>query len=274
MFEMLGSFAPRRAVVALTKLLRDPDDLPQVFTMIEALSGPTHEHMRSRLEASAAGAQLLRDKPEIAPLLEDRAALARLPEGSLGRAYLAFMESEGISAAGIVAASQEGRKVAIEGGTDLEYLQRRMRDTHDLWHAVTGYRGDILGEAALLGFIMAQTRNPGVALIFGAALFKSRDQRGARRLILDGFRRGRRAAWFVDVAWEAQLGRPLNDVRLDLGIDVLPVYVPVRSAGCARRRPEKAARAQRGHSHRGRAGLSCGHPYLRSRCRMRRASCP
>lgn len=230
MFEMIGSLAPRRAFVALTKLLRDPDDLPQVFAMVEALSGPTHEHLLRRVQASAAGAKLLRERPEITPLLEDRAALARLPEGSLGRAYLAFMESEGISAAGIVAASREGRTVAIDGGTEREYLQRRMRDTHDLWHAVTGYRGDVLGEVALLGFLMAQTGNPAIGLIVGAALFKSRDQRKSRRLILDGFRRGRRAAWFVDVAWETQLARPVHDVRLDLGIDALPVYMPVRSA--------------------------------------------
>lgn len=41
----------------------------------------------------------------------------------------------------------------------------RMRDTHDLWHVLTGYSGDVLGETALLGFIFAQTGNPGVALI-------------------------------------------------------------------------------------------------------------
>lgn len=230
MFEMIGSFAPRRAFVALARLLRDPDELPQVFTMIEALSGPTHGLLRQRLRASVEGARLLRDRPEITPLLEDRAALARLPEGSLGRAYLAFMESEGISAAGIVAASQQGRTTPIEGASEIDFVQRRMRDTHDLWHAVTGYRGDLVGEAALLGFTLAQTGNPGVGLIFAAALVKARDERGARRIILDGFRRGVRAAWFVDVAWETQLGRPVNEVRRELGIDALPLYVPVRSA--------------------------------------------
>jgi ubiquinone biosynthesis protein COQ4 len=229
MFEMVASFAPRRAFTALATLLRDPDDLPQVFTVIESLSGPTHDHLLRRLRATATGAELLRTRPEIAPLLEDRAALARLPEGSLGRAYLAFMESEGISAAGIIAASREGRTTTIEGASELEYLQRRMRDTHDLWHAVTGYSGDILGEAALLGFILAQTGNPGVGLIYGAALVKSREQRGAQRLIVEGFRRGRRAASFVEVAWETQLARPVNEVRLELGIDALPLYTPLRS---------------------------------------------
>ena len=230
MFEMLGSIAPRRAFVALTRILRDPDDLPQVFTLIEALSGPTLHLLRRRMHATPAGAQLFRDRPELAPLLEDREALARLPEGSLGRAYLAFMESEGLSAAGIIAASEAGRATSIEGDTELDYLERRNRDSHDLWHAVTGYRGDVVGEVAILGFILAQTGNLGVGVIYSAMLVKTHDRREARRVMLDGFRRGRRAAWFIDVPWETLLSRPVNEVRLELGIDTLPVYKPVLSA--------------------------------------------
>ena len=52
-----------------------------------------------------------------------------------------------------------------EKGSDLDYISDRMRDTHDLWHAVTGYKGDLIGEASLLGFSLAQTHNPGIAMI-------------------------------------------------------------------------------------------------------------
>jgi ubiquinone biosynthesis protein COQ4 len=230
MLQDTDSFAPRRALTAVAQLLRDPDDLPKVFTVIEALSGSTRERLIGRLRASAPGARLLRDRPDIRPILEDRAALGRLPEGSLGRAYLAFMESEGISAAGIVSASDEGRSRAIEDTTEGGWFERRMRDTHDLWHAVTGYRGDVLGEVGLLAFILAQTRNPGVGLIVFAALLKTHRERSARELIFDGFARGRRAAWLVEVEWEALLALPVEAVRARLGIDAPPVYTPVRSA--------------------------------------------
>lgn len=231
MSQVHGSFAPRRALEALVKLVRDPDDLPQVFTVIESFSGPAIARNVRRLRRTASGARLLRERPDIATILRDREALRRLPEGSLGRAYLAFMEWEGISAEGIVAASEEGRSAPLEqAAPDEAYFEQRMRDTHDLWHAVTGYRGDVLGEAALLGFSLAQTENPAIALIVLAALFKTRGAPEARKLIVDGFRRGRRASWLIDMEWEALLALPVEEVRARLGVDAPPVYTPIRSA--------------------------------------------
>jgi ubiquinone biosynthesis protein COQ4 len=229
MSTQTAAFSPRRALTALGRLLRDPDDLPQVFTLIQSISGRSPLRLLKRLRATERGARLLERRPDIVPLLSDREALRRLPAGSLGRAYLDFVESEGISAQGIMDAAARGR-AAEELPADLEYLHARMRDTHDLWHAVTGYKGDVLGEAALLAFLLAQTRNPGVALIVLVALFKTRGDRDARQLIVDGFRRGRRAAWLPDVEWEALLAQPVADVRSQLGVAAPPVYTPVRSS--------------------------------------------
>ena len=229
MSQPAASFSPRRALQALARLLRDPDDLPQVFTVIQSLSGRTPTRMLRQLRATAGA--LVDARPDIVPTLADREALRRLPAGSLGRAYLAFVESEGISAEGIIEANERGRvAVAEEVPAELVWLQHRMRDTHDLWHALTGYKGDVLGEAALLAFIFAQTGNPGVGLMVGAALLKTIGERDARRVILDGFRRGRRAAWLPAVAWESLLARPVDEVRVELGVDSLPSYTPLRSA--------------------------------------------
>lgn len=229
MFQANDSFSPRRALDALGKLLANPDDLPQVFTVIDSLAGPVIALNMRRMRRTPTGARLLRDRPDITVLLRDREALARLPEGSLGRAYLAFMESEGISAEGIVEASDKGR-VAPDGSADLVYVKERMRDTHDLWHAVTGYRGDVLGELALLGFTFAQTKNPAIGLIVLAALtMKVRDAESAK-LVADGFRRGVRASWLVDIEWEALLALPVEEVRARLSVDAPPAYTPVRSA--------------------------------------------
>ena len=229
MLELNASFSPRRAVRALGALLRDPDDLPQVFTLVQALSGRSPSRMLDRLRATPSGARLLRERADIVPHLHDRAALRALPDGSLGRAYLAFVESEGISAEGIIAASVAGRSV-VKVDPELAYLQQRMRDTHDLWHALLGYQGDVLGEVALLGFILAQTGNPGIGLLVAAGLAKTRHSPAARRLIIDGFRLGRRAAWLAAVEWETLLSLPLADVREQLRVDAPPVYDAVRSA--------------------------------------------
>jgi ubiquinone biosynthesis protein COQ4 len=230
MSSSLGTFSPRRAWRSLQRLLADPDDLPEVFTLIQSLSGLAPLRMQRRLRRSAAGRQLLSARPDIVARLADRAALRQLPEGSLGRAYLAFVEAENISAEGIRAANDRGTVDGFAPTAELQWVHERMRDTHDLWHAVTGYQGDVLGEAALLAFLFAQTWNLGVGLIVMAALVKSSHEPGARQLIAAGFRRGWRAAWLPAVEWEALLARPVAEVREQLRVDGPPQYRPIRSA--------------------------------------------
>jgi ubiquinone biosynthesis protein COQ4 len=224
-----ASYDPRRAFIALKKLFHDPDDLPQVFTVVEAMSGHNGDRMLARLRSSEGGARLVDTRADIVPLLRDREALRRYPERSLARAYLAFLESENISAEGIIDASDKGRSGDAPAG-EVQWLHDRLRDTHDLWHAVTGYKGDVLGESALLGFIFAQTRNLGVALVFALGLLKIGRDSAARDLMIDGFRRGRRAAWLPAVEWETLLALPVDQVRALLGVGAPPSYVPVRSA--------------------------------------------
>lgn len=226
----LIQFQPVRAIQAARTLFANPDDLPQVFTIIESLSGDTLERILRRMQASPTGRQLLSDRPDLVSKLVDRDALARLPEGSLGRAYLDFVEREGISAAGIRAASEQGMERTLPA--PLDFVSARMRDTHDLWHVVTGYSGDVLGEVALLAFIFAQTFNPGIALMVGLGLLKTAGaaQAGsARATILDGFRRGRRSAWLPAVEWEQLLALPLAQVRTQLSLDAPATYTQIRS---------------------------------------------
>src|SRR4051812_11517764 len=106
---VLPRFDVPRAGRALSALLKDPDDLPQVFKLIESMSGTAPHRLLLGFQRREAGARLLRERADIAPLLSDRAALRELPAGSLGRAYLAFVEREGISAQGIKDASGEAR---------------------------------------------------------------------------------------------------------------------------------------------------------------------
>ncbi len=223
----LPAFDVPRATRALTALLRDPDDLPQVFTLIESMSGTAPHRLYLGLKRRPTGARLLREQPNIVPLLADREGLRALPDGSLGRAYLAFVESEGISPQGILeasAAGETGRRAKA-----FSYVHQRMRDTHDLWHAVTGYKGDVVGELALLAFTLAQNWNFAVATIILAGVVKGLGHQEVG-LILNGYRRGRAAAWFPAQEWESLLALPLEEVRRRLNVDAPPVYEPVRTS--------------------------------------------
>jgi ubiquinone biosynthesis protein COQ4 len=221
--------APMRALRAMRALLADPDDTAKVFEIIDALSGNAGERMYQRFVATAVGQQVLHERRDLLALLSDGERLRTMPTGSVGRTYAEFAAREQLSARGLLDANlAAGRRTDL--GPDRRLFADRLRDMHDLWHVVTGYGRDLIGEAALLAFSFAQTRNPGVGFIVGVALLKAPDA-ATRRFILAGWRRGRRARWLPAEDWEALLEQPLARVREQLSLGEPPVYEPVRSAG-------------------------------------------
>lgn len=219
-----------RTVAGATRAaLANPRDTSQVFKIARALSFDTPRRVTRRVRAHANGARLLAERRDILDVLTDRAALEAMPDGSLGRAYLAFLDAEGITAAGLVAASEQGAGAFYDGTFDpeTEFVARRLRDTHDLWHAVTGYKGDLAGEASLLAFTFAQIGHPGVGFLALLGLTMARGT-AYRRMIADGFARGRRAAFLPAQDWVELLPLPLPEVRRRLRVEPQGPYEEVR----------------------------------------------
>lgn len=229
-----GPFHRIRTVIDATRAaIADPEDTAQAFRIAEALSFNAPNRMLARFRADRDGARLLCQRDDILAVLQDRETIAAMPEGSLGRAYLAFLDSEGITAQGLVEASQDGFGDEIDASDgDDAFVRRRMRDTHDLWHTVTGYKGDLLGEASLLAFTFAQTHHPGVGFLAGIGLVLADDAR-VRPMIVDGFLRGRRARWLPPTDWAELLPMPLDQVRERLGVEPVGDYEPVRERPAA-----------------------------------------
>ncbi len=216
------AFHPFEALAALRAVLRNPDDTAAVFRLLSAISGGAPRALRARLAASRRGAALLVQRPELLPRLRDRDALAALPAGTLGRAYLAFLDEGQLTALGLVHASEAGER---RGDATDAWLADRLRDSHDLWHVVLGYRGDLIGESSLLAFTFAQTRAPGIGLLVAAALLRAADP-DARALILDGLVRGLQSAWLPAVEWERLLDHDLDEVRTLLRVGAPRPYEP------------------------------------------------
>ncbi len=148
--------------------------------------------------------------------LRDRHTLAALPTGTLGRAYYDFIYGESLSAEGLAAASENYDDLP----PDYKRFAERMRDQHDLWHTVTQYGRDTLGEACLLAFTYAQTGNRGVGVIVLAAAWKLREElgNGVFKAIWRAYQAGRHASWLPEQDWEALLSLPLADVQRQLAI--------------------------------------------------------
>src|SRR5262249_2090987 len=140
--------------------------------IIEALAGQSFERSFQRFTASREGRRLLIERPSLLAALSDRTALRALPDGSLGRAYLAFMESGDLTADGLVEADATAAQRSpqpLQLDPDRQYVGDRTRDMHDLWHVLTGYGMDEAGEAANLAFTFGQIPSLGFGLIVGAA---------------------------------------------------------------------------------------------------------
>ena len=213
---------------ALRNLMADPDATEHVFVIIDALSGNSGERQFQRFAKTPVGRRTLEEKTDILDVLSDRESLHGLAPDSLGKIYANFMTDEQISADGLVEASEEVGRV-LRKNEDRNRFGMRMRDSHDLWHCVTGYSRDLVGEASLLAFTFAQTRNPGIGSIVAMAYLKAGAIPGARKSITQGYRRGRRAKWLPSADWENLLARSLEDVRAELEVGPIPQYTEMRS---------------------------------------------
>ncbi|MFT7580989.1 MAG: ubiquinone biosynthesis protein COQ4 [Myxococcota bacterium] len=196
---------------AMVTLLRDPEDTEQVFLLSLMLNRRVMPAFLRRFAAHPGGARLLAETPSIDSSQIDYAALAELPATTLGGAYARFLEHNQLDA--------DFFQAPPGLPDDIAYLVKRMRQSHDLWHVVTGYTTSVADEIALQAFVYAQTRMPSPLMIaaFGTARFLLAD-RAARLGAWRGYRRGREAHWLVPVRWEELWESPLHDVRTKLGI--------------------------------------------------------
>ena len=220
----MARFDLLRGYLAARRVTQNPEDTEQVFKVLGAMRGRAHEYLYGRLRSNAVGREIIEGKRDLAAVLSDRTRLQSLPAGSLGRAYFEFTERENISADGLIHASAE----LVDSIPDARFrnIAARMRDSHDLWHVVTAYGRDPLGEVCLLAFTHAQTKNPAILLLILVAFRKLIQACGWR--VVKALRKARRdgqyAAWLPTVDWELLLAEPLSKVQLDFNVDVPRPY--------------------------------------------------
>ncbi len=223
-----AAFRPIKAWRHMQKLIADKEDTEQVFHIIEALNGKSFERNFRAFAATPAGRKLLAEKPFLPPILDDHSWIHALPDGTVGRAYADFMEREGLTAQGLVDESQKFRSSAREFDDDYQWYGNRLRDTHDLFHVLSGYGRDALGEASLLAFTYSQ--QPGLGVIFisfmGCRTITKHAPKHAR--IMDCFHEGKRngaaAEKIVQQDIIALMHEPLDAARARLGIRKPVIY--------------------------------------------------
>ena len=212
----------RRAFRAVRALIKDSERTDQAFEVISALEGMSGERLFLRFARDPRARSLLIQRRSLLDVLSDQSALATLPEGSLGRAYLDFMRGANLTPQGLVEADEErDTSSPNDEEPDRRWFFARFRDMHDLFHVMTGYGRDEAGEIANLAFTYGQFRTGGVGLlvVVGALLGTGAGGFAWLRYVASAYRRGCRARRLTAEPFEDWLARPLDDVRRDVGIE-------------------------------------------------------
>jgi len=142
--------------------------------------------------------------------------LLSLSPETLGGMYARHMKSRGL---------RPDFFDAVTPRHNLHYLRLRMRQTHDIWHTLTGFDTNPVGEVGLQAFYFAQFTNGQSALIIAGAILKSILRRRYGELeqfveaFCDGYRNGRRARPLLGVKWEDLWLEPVEDLRRRYNIE-------------------------------------------------------
>ena len=212
----------------MRKLVADKENTEQFFHMMESLNGSDLFRRFDDFFKSELGPKLFSERRYLPPVLDDHSWIKPLPEDSLGRAYIKFMKDEDLTAQGLVDESDKFRENAKSYDDDFDWYTKRLRDTHDLFHILTGYGRDPLGEACLLGFTHPQHKAKGF-LIVGAMATLEVKRRAPKDIrpwacFNEGRRNGKVAKVIAEHDLIALMHRPLEEARRLLNINPPRAY--------------------------------------------------
>lgn len=143
--------------------------------------------------------------------------LSQMPKGSLGYEYFNYLKKNNLD-------PNFYKYENYKAPTGLpEYIKIRLRQTHDLWHLITGFDTSEEGEAGLIAFYYAQLKSnlSGYILCLSFVHF-ARKRREELPLLLDeitrGWALGKKAHALIAVKWEEHWEQPLKDLKLSLNL--------------------------------------------------------
>ncbi len=218
----------RRAGAMIRKISKQGDDvLDTTYAIVDALGGMCEERLFQKFRSDPNGRRLLAARPDLSRVLDDHENLAKLPEGSFGRAYVDMCRTRGINSAALVESQRKMSRDYAQLDPARQWFSDRLTVLHDLWHILTGYAAQPRGEAAIVAFSYAQGLDYRPMPIFLALSVLMRV--GSVKDLWAAYRRGRRTAPLILQSYEELLPLPLATVRARLNLPDARVALGLRA---------------------------------------------
>lgn len=202
-------------------------DIYEAFLGMEA---PVFARAYYQVRSHPNGRKLFKHKPDLLSVLGDVDYLSSLPFGSLGHAYLSFLNTNKLDA-GVFGESSIIRPIAEKNNWDDDFYYMVIRGTalHDMFHTIGGYGPDVAGEMANIGFHCGQMEPAGPLGklgLFGALTLPGASIPFKLRYYRQAVERGRRADLLMAAPWEELLELPYREAQSMLGVSPVEVAHP------------------------------------------------
>ncbi|KAF4510161.1 hypothetical protein G6O67_002074 [Ophiocordyceps sinensis] len=204
--------------------LIDPYRHDLIAALGEATATPYFIYrLRDAMLADPTGRRILRLRPRISSQTLSVDSLRALPDKTVGRAYVDWLDREGVS-------PDTRSAVRYIDDEECAYVMQRYRESHDFFHALTGLPVVREGEVALKAFEFANTLIPMTGLsMLAVTTLKPQERRRFWSIYLPwALRNGARGRDVINVFWEEQLERDVDDLRAELGIERPPDLRDIR----------------------------------------------
>ena len=189
------------------------DDFDAIVAMNEALVRTQAQELAvESLKTDAASAAMIQDR-YIAPPY-DLEALLECPEDSLGYVYASHMKQVGFD---------PDLYSDVEIDSDASYVEARLGQTHDIWHAITGFGTSTIEEIGLQAFHLAQFPYPLATMLIAnvlvtTTLLKPEESPLLIATIKRGWQMGQRSKPLFPQKWEQAWDKSLSQWRTELNI--------------------------------------------------------
>jgi len=197
-------------------MMLNPEGTQSVFDLEDGLVKSKSTNELLRFASKDPSVRALIDERYLQGL-PDIEALSKLPADTLGYQYFFHIDSMGFD-------PDYYRKIDIKNDTD--YVMMRIRQTHDIWHVITGFDTHPLGEIAIKAVELAQTHRPMAAAICAGGVFRYMVKQPEEfpdclESIVAGYNMGLQSKPLLAMKWEELWDQTVERLRQQLGVQVV-----------------------------------------------------